>query len=185
MHSIKKLSLILLSSMLLFVCSINPAASHVEEDNMPDSVAEMEYRILLELEPDNLDVRTKLGLVLFRSRKYDEAANEYNYILKKDPEHVDAILGLARVNTLLSSYQQANSLFHKALSIDPDNMHIYFYFGQALEMQGDTSGAEEIYRKGLAREIKSQSEHVIEERRLVSESLRFLHVSLKNNSAQN
>ena len=62
--TIQKFSLrvIIFTSVLLF--SIITASAHIEQGNMPDSVAEMEYRILLEFEPDNLEVRNMLGMVL-------------------------------------------------------------------------------------------------------------------------
>ena len=65
------LRLVLFTAILLFSCS-NPATAHVEKGTMPDSVAEMEYLILLEFEPDNFEVRIQLGMVLFRSEKYKE-----------------------------------------------------------------------------------------------------------------
>ena len=48
---------------------------------MPDSVAEMEYFILLEFEPNNLEARIKLGMILLRSEKFDEAIKIAKHIL--------------------------------------------------------------------------------------------------------
>lgn len=150
------------------------AGAHVEEDNMPDSVAEMEYRILLEFKPDDLEVRYKLGMVLFRTGKLSEAAEEFAYILKKDPQNVDAYISLARVKTKLANYTKAISLYQGALSIDPYDIHIYYYFGQTLEIKGDPTGAEAVYKNGLALDIPPENKHALEERPLLEEALKKL-----------
>ena len=185
-RSIKNISLpALFCALFLFFFSINPAGAHVEEDNMPDSVAETEYRILLEFEPDNLDVRLKLGMVLFRAEQYKEAAEEFNYILKKDPENSEALISLARVNINISDYQRAVTLLQKALPIEPDDMHTYYFLGLALEKQGDISGAEKTYRDGLARRIPPQNKHAAEERQLLVEALKKLQAQKEKQLGQN
>lgn len=174
MQSIKKSQIILFCILLLSFCSINPATAHVEEDNMPDPVAEIEYRILLEFEPDNLEVRIKLGMVLFRSEKYEEAAIEFNYVLNKNPENVEGLIGLARANIKALNYQQAITLLQKALPLNPDDMHIYYYLGQTMEMRDNLSEAEKIYKNGLSQKIPPQNKHAIEERKLLVEALKNL-----------
>jgi tetratricopeptide (TPR) repeat protein len=150
--TIQKFSLrvIIFTSVLLF--SIITASAHIEQGNMPDSVAEMEYRILLEFEPDNLEVRNMLGMVLYRSGKFEEAETEFHYVLKRAPENIDAIDALGLVNVKHKNYQFAIDLFKKAIAINPDDMLVYYHLGQALELQGDITGAAEAYRLGLARE---------------------------------
>ncbi len=179
------LPLIKFFAILVFFFISTPATAHVEKGTMPDPVAEMEYRILLELEPDNLEVRIRLGLVLYRSGKFDETASEFDHVLKKDPENIEALIGLARVNIKLLNYPQAITLLKEALPIGPDDMHIYYYLGQALEMQGDLSGAEEIYNSGLSREISSQNEHSAEERQVVVEALKKLQGNKEKTLGQN
>lgn len=162
-----------LSGVLLFsFCS--PATAHVEKGTMPDSVAEVEYRILLEFKPGNLEVRNKLGMILYRSGKFDEAANEFNYVLKKDPKNSAALTALGRVNIELSNYQQAIGLLQKAITINPDDMHIYYYLGQTMEMQHDLSGAEEVYKTGISRKFSPRNEQPAEDRQELMEALQNL-----------
>jgi tetratricopeptide (TPR) repeat protein len=168
-----------------FFFSISPAGAHVEEGNMPDSVAEMEYRILLEFEPDNHDARLRLGMILFRSEKYDEAADEFNYILDKDPENSEALISLARVKIKLHDYQHAISLLQKAMSLAPDDMHTYYYLGQALEMQGSASKAASVYQRGLDRKISPENRHAAEEKLLLIEAMKNLQKPRKQTLGQN
>ena len=178
------LRLILLSGVLLFFfCT--PATAHVEKGTMPDSVAEVEYRILLEFKPGNLEVRNELGMILFRSEKFDEAASEFDYVLKKDPENIDALTALGRVNIKRSDYQQAMGLLQKAITINPDDMHIYYYLGQTMEMQGNLSGAEEVYKTGLSREFPPQSEQPAEDRQELIEALQNLQERKEKTSEHN
>ena len=126
---------------------------------MPDSVAEMEYRILLEFEPENLDVRNRLGMVLYRLGKLDEAEKEFYYVLEKMPENFDAIDALGLVQMERANYQVAIDLFKKAIAINPEHLLAYFHLGQALEHLGDLAGAGEIYRSGIARENSGSDKH--------------------------
>ena len=48
--------------LLAILCAV-PVLAHVE-GHMPDSVAEMEYRILLEFKPGDFTTRVKLAMVL-------------------------------------------------------------------------------------------------------------------------
>ena len=139
-------------ALVLLLCCFTPAAAHVEKGSMPDSVAEMEYRILLEFEPENLEVRNQLGMVLYRLGKLDEAEKEFYYVLEKMPENFDAIDALGLINMQRANFQLAIDLFKKAITINPDDMLAYFHLGQALERLGDSTGAAEIYRTGLSRE---------------------------------
>jgi predicted Zn-dependent protease len=173
MRPIKNLFIALFILLAIF-SNISPVSGHVEENSMPDPEAEMEYRILLEFEPDNYDVRLKLGMVLFRAEKYSEAADQFNYVVTKDPGNCEALISLARVKIMAQEYHQAVTLLQKALPIDPDDMHTYYFLGQALEMQGDISGAQAIYRNGLDRRIPPQNKHALEERQLLVEALNKL-----------
>ena len=171
-------------ALLLFFFS-SPATAHVEKGPMPDSVAEMEYRILLEFEPDNLEARNKLGMILYRRDKFEAAESEFNYVLKKDSGNIDALTALARVNIRLLNYKQAVALFRKALAINPDDMYIYYYLGQTMEMQENLSGAEDVYKKGLSREISSQDEHAAEARQALIEALNDIQESKETTLGQN
>lgn len=146
---------IILFSTLLLLLSIAPVSAHIEKGSMPDSVAEMEYRILLEFEPDNLEIRNQLGMVLLRLEKLDEAEKEFHYVLKKAPENFDALDALGLVNAKRHNYQLAIDLFKKAIGINPDDMLFYYHLGQAMEQLHDTAGAAEAYRTGLSREFST------------------------------
>ena len=173
---------------LLLAVFCTPAAAHIEKGSMPDPVAEMEYRILLEFEPDNLDIRNQLGMVFFRQNKIDEAAQEFNYVLEREPENFNAIDGLGLVSMKRADYQGAMNLFKKAITINPDDMLVYAHLGQALEQQGDFPGAAEAYRTGLSRETASgngQPAANAEQRKVLLEALGNLQKKQGKNEEKN
>jgi tetratricopeptide (TPR) repeat protein len=55
---------------------------------MPDAIAEMEYRILLEYQPDNTEARNELAMVLYRLDKLDEAFGELQRVVELNPDTV-------------------------------------------------------------------------------------------------
>ena len=60
------------------------------------------------------------------------------------------------------------------MTLNPVDMHIYYFLGQALEMQGNVSEAEKVYRKGISQEIPSQNKRAAEEQQLLVEALKNL-----------
>ena len=148
-HILHRVSLCLILLLFFFIA---PATAHIEKGSMPDSVAEMEYRILLEFEPENLEIRNQLGMVLYRFGKLDAAEEEFHYVLQKEPDNPDAIDALGLVNLKQANYQLAIDLFKKAIGIKPEDMLVYYHLGQALEQQGNINDAAEAYRAGLSLE---------------------------------
>jgi Flp pilus assembly protein TadD len=142
---------------LLLLCSM-PIKAHIEKQNMPDGLAEMEYRILLEFEPDNIEVRNLLGMVLYRQGKLAEAERELNIVLDMDPLNFNAIDAMGLVKTNQGKLEYAVSLFKKAIYLNPDDIQIYHHLGQALELLGDLSSAAEAYRAGLAQKSPTGDE---------------------------
>ncbi len=58
------------------------ARAHVTADNMPDSLARMEYRIYLEFRPNDTLVLNKLGMVYYRLGQLDKAYDTFSRILE-------------------------------------------------------------------------------------------------------
>ena len=87
---------LIVASLIGFIAP-SMSSAHIDHGGMPDSVAEMEYKILLEFEPDNYDVRTKLGDVLIRLKKYQEAREEFTAVLQKKSDYLPALIGMGQL----------------------------------------------------------------------------------------
>jgi tetratricopeptide (TPR) repeat protein len=131
----------------VFPC--NTSFAHISADNMPDAVAEMEYRIFLEFKPDDTQVRNKLGMVYFRRKKLAEAQGEFTRILKQDPDNFDALDGMGLVRAAREEYDAAVRYYRQALAVNAEDMMALYHLGAALEKKGDLKEAAEAYRTAL------------------------------------
>lgn len=122
----------------------NYARGHVEPD-MPDAIAEMEYQILLDIKPDDFQIRYLLGMVYFRQKKYDLAVEELQRVIEAAPNYSYAYTGLGQVELSHQEYEKAIEYFRKAIAIQPDDNHVYYFLGQALEARGERAEAEKAY----------------------------------------
>jgi len=113
----------------VFFCSANGLQAHVTQDNMPDAVAEMEYRILLEFQPDNIETRNKLAMVLYRLGKLDEANIELQRVLELEPDNFNALDSLGLVSFKQGKNQQALKYFKAAVRINSDDILVHYHLG--------------------------------------------------------
>lgn len=143
------LSLLFLSFFFVFP-KTQPALAHIEKDSTPDPVAKMEYLILLEFQPDNLDVRNKLGMVLLRLKELTDAAEQFNEVLKREPTNFNATDGMGLVFSGQEKYGEALARFDKAITINPQDAMVYYHRGQVLEALGRLQEAVKGYEKALS-----------------------------------
>lgn len=128
-----------------------PALAHVSSDDMPDSVAEVEYSIFLEFKPEDAVVRNKLGMVYYRLDKLEESVREFSRVLRSDPKNYDALDGMGLVKAAQQDFAAAISYHQQAIAINADDMMGYYHLGSALEKKGMLSEALEAYRTALAK----------------------------------
>lgn len=135
-----------------------PVWGHVT-DVMPDAVAEMEYQILLDFQPEKVEVRNKLAMVLFRKKKFKEAEAEFRTVLATDPSNFDALDGLGLVMTSTARPQEAIEQFQAAIGVKAQDVMVHYHLGQVLAEEGDLPAA----AKALARasELAGQPKAVV------------------------
>ncbi len=139
----------LIITAFILVVHADNSLGHVEEENMPDSVAEMEYRILLELRPGDVDARYKLAMALFSQEKFIEAEKELKRILELDPKHFHGLEGLGLVKTKQKQYDPAIESFRAAITVNGNDAMVYYYLGIAQEEKGLFPEAELSYTTAL------------------------------------
>jgi len=125
------------------------AAAHIEKGPMPDAVAEMEYRILLEFQPEKTDVRNNLGMVLYRRNKLDKAEKEFLTVLEYDPDNFNAIDSLGLVYFKKGEVERALAQHRKAAAINPDDVLVYFHIGNIHAAANQPEMARRQYEKAL------------------------------------
>lgn len=103
--------------------------------------AEKEYRIAIQMEPDNPGPRFGLGAVLESEKKYTLALTEYRRAIKLDDAFAPAHKGAGRM--LLEKNDFAGSLpeLKRTAELTPADWEIHDLLGQALHGSGDRKTA--------------------------------------------
>lgn len=94
--------------------------AHYEGELLPDSVAVMEYQMIISMTPSDALTRNKLGMVYIRQKKLDKAREQFQDILKFDPKNFDALDSLGLVSDKEGKYREASEWYKKAMKIKPD-----------------------------------------------------------------
>ena len=102
---------------VLFISLSGIVYAHHITDSTPDAITEMEYRIKLDLNPDDVETRYKFGTVLYRLGKMDEAMEQYQEVLKNSPRHFHSYEGIGLIMMNKQEYEEAVSWFDKAIKI--------------------------------------------------------------------
>jgi tetratricopeptide (TPR) repeat protein len=135
---------------LLFVLLTGESVlAHVEKGAMPDSVAEMEYRILLEFTPRDTATRYLLGMALLRQSKLAEAEKEFRLVLQSDAKNFDALDSLGLVLFKQKRFGEALQHLLAAIKIRPNDIMVHLHLGLTLAGEGKPEEARETLATGL------------------------------------
>jgi Flp pilus assembly protein TadD len=140
----------------LFIFSANDLQAHVAQGNMPDAIADMEYRILLEFQPDNIEARNKLAMVLYRLDKLDEAIVELQRVLEVEPNNFDALDTLGVVSFKQGKTQQALEYLKAAVRINSEDILVHYHLGLVQGKLGLLDAAETSLVTALTRNQKQK-----------------------------
>eukprot|EP00656_Telonema_subtile_P014767 TRINITY_DN17639_c0_g1_i2.p1 TRINITY_DN17639_c0_g1~~TRINITY_DN17639_c0_g1_i2.p1 ORF type:complete len:760 (-),score=181.63 TRINITY_DN17639_c0_g1_i2:17-2296(-) len=99
--------------------------------------AEESFRAAVELDPDNIGARYKLGLQQYRNNNISAAISEFEKVLQCDSDHLDARLDLGNALMVIGNGEGAMKRFRQCLAIDPDNAKVRQIMGLALMHHGE------------------------------------------------
>lgn len=123
---------------------INQRPSKPEKDDSPENLAEMaeifmqngdfekslyNYSKILSLNPENHDIRYKLGLALLLSGKLEAAKKELAEVLLHKIDMVEAHEALGAVYLKENNLSEAQREFRSALSLDPKRFQSRYFLG--------------------------------------------------------
>jgi Flp pilus assembly protein TadD len=106
-------------AVLFYMASCGTACAHYDGELLPDSVALVEYRMVISMNPEDTVTRNKLGMVYVRQEKLDKARNEFMEILKIAPDDFDALDSLGIVSEKEGNFKEAVDWFKKAVEARP------------------------------------------------------------------
>jgi tetratricopeptide (TPR) repeat protein len=117
--------------------------------------AETLYRELTGLRPEDPNIRTQLGDVLFRQSKLQPAKQQYLGALAIDSGHGPAHYGLGNVLNFEGDYEGAAREYRAALAARPDHVQTLVNLAGILAFQGDLSQALSLCRQAVDLDSKS------------------------------
>src|SRR3989442_924890 len=114
-----------------------------------------------ELEPDNLDVRLKLGTIYLLGRRPEQARQEATFILEKDPKSLEALALLAGAANAPHEVNAAIRRLEGARADFGDRAKLHLALGTLYLAKRDVEGAERAFKEAVAREPKSAEAHIV------------------------
>lgn len=86
-----------------------------------------EYKKALTLNPEYVDIRTKLGVSHRENEEFEKSISELGKVTKSDPKYVHAHIQLGVTYYSMGKPAEANKHWKKALTIEPANEHAQMY----------------------------------------------------------
>jgi len=93
-----------------------------------DSAAKY-YKSVLELNPDNLDVKAKLAMTYITTDTPMKGVMLLREIISANPNHQEALYNLGTLSIQSGQYKKAVERFEKLIKINPGNADAQFYLG--------------------------------------------------------
>ena len=109
------------------------ASAHYDGELLPDSVAVMEYSMIINMKPDDTLTRNKLGMVYIRQAKLVKAREQFGEILKIKPGDFDALDSLGMVSEKEGKYAEAVKWYGMALKVRKDDKGVRERYNAAAE----------------------------------------------------
>ncbi len=109
--------------------------------------AEERYRKALHSSPNNPFIRDRLGRLLIREKKIDQAVDQYEELKKFSAANPDVRTKLGLLYLDRDRFDDAINEFTFVLASDPGNAQVRFFLGTAYEEKGALPEAEAAFRK--------------------------------------
>ncbi|MEN3001535.1 MAG: tetratricopeptide repeat protein [Armatimonadota bacterium] len=119
----------------------------IYERNQENTLAESEYKSLLQQFPHRPELRREYARFLSRSGRLEEAIQQYDLLLQQFPDEVGALLGKARLLERRQQYQEALQLYLKVLEKEPMNTPAALGAAAMYRQLGAIDEAGKLYRQ--------------------------------------
>jgi len=119
---------------------IERGETYVENDQPEEAI--IEFKNVLQIEPENATAHEALSLAYLKVNKPREAYWEMSETVRLDPQNVDARLRYGTVSAAIRDYELSSEQAEAVLQLDPSNSAAFILRGQARESTEDFSGAE-------------------------------------------
>ena len=107
------------------------------------------FQTLLELHPEDIELKQMYAGLLSMQENWDEARFYLQLATEMDPSRESAWRQLLTISMQTQDFDEAIKVCKKGMEIFPDESLYYFYLGIAYSQQKDYQEAIDAYRKGL------------------------------------
>jgi len=155
---------------MLVLCLVwaGSAWGHGDISKLPTSVQIMQYRLALYMNPDDLAIRNKLAMALYRTNQLGEAEEELKHILETDPVNFDALDGLGIV-LIKMGRDEALEQLKKAVKINEQDVMVHVHLSVVYEKMNLVDHAQsELEKARSLTTAPAELEEIERERTLVS-----------------
>jgi tetratricopeptide (TPR) repeat protein len=126
---------------------IERGEEYVENDQPEEAI--IEFKNVLQIEPENVVAHEALSLAYLKVKKHREAYWEMSETVRLDPQNVEARLRYGTVSAAIRDFDLSLEQAEAVLQIDSSNAPAYILRAQARESKEDFEGAERDLRAGI------------------------------------
>ena len=101
------------------------------------------------LKPDYDEAYLKLGEILIRQNRWQEAIDNYHHSLGENPQNTKILANLGSALSETGRFKEAITVYRQAININPNNPILNYRIGDMFARQGDTAQASEYYRRAV------------------------------------
>ncbi|MER3429177.1 MAG: hypothetical protein C4334_14005 [Pyrinomonas sp.] len=131
-----------------------------------------ELRRTIQLDPNNLDAKVKMGnyLLLVRPPQIDEAERLAREVLERDQNHIEGHILLGSVLFQKGDRDGALAELNRAVEIDPQRIESHLSLARFYVQTGDRAKAEEVYKRAISINERSALAHMEYGRFLIAQN---------------
>lgn len=146
----KAISLFLVSLTIVLCLAMcgqeEPDSEHLKRGNELSRAgkfeeAAVEYEKALEIEPENVDLLSNLGVVYYNLGQLDKAIDHYSQAIEIAPNDADIRSNLAAAYVQLDQLDNALEEYQKAVELNPSLAQAFFGLGVVYALKGRTDDA--------------------------------------------
>lgn len=128
------------------------AKIHSSRENLEPTL--LAYRMILEIEPDNVEATEGAGLTLLKINQSKQGKAMLDKANELSPGRPNTLMGLAVYHDLKSEFVKSKQYYLEAVKAAPKSARILNNYAYSRYLAGDWSEAEEIYKKLLRQSPK-------------------------------